>query len=81
MHPKEKRWPPYVRQIKYFIWLNKMHPRATYKRAMTVLFKKMLGDMVEHYFDDLVVKSHQRKDHISRSYSTDYADKNKKWTH
>lgn len=31
---------------------------------MGIIFKEMLGDIVECYVDDLVVKSHQRNDHL-----------------
>lgn len=31
---------------------------------MTVIFKEMLGDTVECYIDDLIVKSHQKMDHL-----------------
>lgn len=35
-----------------------------YQSAMTIIFKKMLGEMVECYVDDLLVKSCQRIDHL-----------------
>lgn len=35
---------------------------ATYQRALTVFFKKMLGGTLECYLDDLVVKSRRRLD-------------------
>lgn len=37
---------------------------ATYQWAMMVIFKEILGDMVESYVDDLFVKSHQRIDYL-----------------
>lgn len=37
---------------------------AAYHQFMTMIFKEMLGDMVESYVDDLVVKSHQRTNHV-----------------
>lgn len=37
---------------------------ATYQRAMNVIFKEMLRNIVECYVDDLVVKSHRRIDRL-----------------
>ena len=38
--------------------------RATYQRAMQIIFKDMLHKMVECYVADLVVKSKERLDHL-----------------
>ena len=37
------------------------HARATYQRAMTVIFHDFIQDCVEDYVGDLVVKSKKRK--------------------
>lgn len=37
--------------------------RATYQRAMTVVFHDMMGIEVEDYVDDFVVKSKTREGH------------------
>lgn len=34
---------------------------------MTIILKEMLGDIVECYVNDLVVKSCQRRDHLKHS--------------
>lgn len=39
--------------------------RATYQRLVTIMFKKLLGRMIEVYIDDMVVKSKQKQDHIT----------------
>lgn len=37
---------------------------AAYQRVITVIFKKMLGDIIECYVNDLVIKSRRRDDHL-----------------
>ena len=37
--------------------------RATYQRLMTKIFKPLIGDIVEVYVDDVVVKSKTRSEH------------------
>ena len=37
--------------------------RATYQRLMTKIFKPLIGDVVEVYIDDVVVKSKTRSEH------------------
>lgn len=41
---------------------------ATYQRAMTIIFNEILGDMLEHYIVDLVVKPRQRRNHFETSW-------------
>ncbi|KAH9320409.1 hypothetical protein KI387_044509, partial [Taxus chinensis] len=36
---------------------------ATYQCAMTVIFHDMISDIMEDYFDDILVKSMSRKEH------------------
>ena len=38
--------------------------KATYQKAMIVIFNDMIHDVVENYVDDLVVKSNERKNHL-----------------
>ena len=37
---------------------------ATYQRMVTRMFKKQIGEMVEVYIDDMVVKSRRNKVHV-----------------
>lgn len=37
--------------------------RATYQRLMTKIFKPLIGDIIEVYIDDVVVKSKTRSKH------------------
>ena len=39
--------------------------RATYQRTMTRMFRKKIGNMVEVYIDDMVVKSKEDQRHVS----------------
>ena len=39
--------------------------RATYQRMMTRMFRKKIGNMVEVYIDDMVVKSKEDQRHVS----------------
>ena len=39
--------------------------RATYQRAMTVIFHDMMHKEIEDYVDDIVVKSKTREDHLA----------------
>ena len=39
--------------------------RATYQRAMTVIFHDMMHEEIEDYVDDIVVKSKTREDHLA----------------
>src|ERR1044072_2509619 len=39
---------------------------ATYQRMMNKVFKGEIGDMLEVYMDDMIVKSHTKEDHASR---------------
>lgn len=39
--------------------------RATYQRAMTVIFHDMMHDYIEDYVDDVVVKSKKSSQHIN----------------
>lgn len=38
--------------------------KATYQRTMTALFHDMINNEMEVYVDDMIVKSHHRKDHL-----------------
>lgn len=40
------------------------HYWVTYKQVVTIIFKEMLGDMVDFYIVDLVLKSRQGLDHL-----------------
>lgn len=40
---------------------------ATYRRVMTYIFTKMLGDTVEYYVDNMLVKLRQRMDQTSQN--------------
>ncbi|KAH9328559.1 hypothetical protein KI387_000667, partial [Taxus chinensis] len=37
--------------------------RATYQRAMTVIFHDMISDIMEDYVDDILAKYKSRKEH------------------
>ena len=37
---------------------------ATYQRLVNQMFKDQLGDTMEVYIDDMLVKSKQAKDHV-----------------
>ena len=39
--------------------------RATYQRAMTVIFHDMMHEEIENYVDDIVVKSKTKEDHLA----------------
>ena len=39
--------------------------RATYQRLVTKMFKPLLGKTMEVYFDDMLVKSNQRPEHVT----------------
>ncbi|CAL8174769.1 unnamed protein product [Prunus armeniaca] len=39
--------------------------RATYQRAMNCIFHDMIGHSLEVYIDDVVIKSPEKKDHVS----------------
>ena len=39
--------------------------RATYQRAMTVIFHDMMHEEIEDYVDDIFVKSKTREDHLA----------------
>ena len=39
--------------------------RATYQRAMTVIFHDLIHKILEDYVDDILLKSHDLMDHLS----------------
>ena len=39
---------------------------ATYQRLVTKMFRPLLGKTIEVYIDDMLVKSKQRLDHVTR---------------
>ncbi|MCI96041.1 hypothetical protein A2U01_0117340 [Trifolium medium] len=38
---------------------------ATYQRMMNKVFQGEIGDMLEVYIDDMIVKSHEETDHAA----------------
>lgn len=55
MHPEDKEMIVGSRQPK---------ESKCYVRAMTVIFKEILGDLVECFVDDLVTKHAKEGDHL-----------------
>lgn len=67
MHPEDEDMTafPFAKVFFYQVFpLGLKNVEATYQQVMTVIFKEILGDMVECYVYELVVKSYQRIDHL-----------------
>ncbi|XP_056695833.1 uncharacterized protein [Spinacia oleracea] len=54
-----------IREVKYPDWLaNVVVVSATYQRLVNKMFKDQLGDTMEVYIDDMLVKSRKADDHV-----------------
>lgn len=64
IHPDDSRMmrSSRLRQFCYQVMLFGLKAEVTYQRAVTI--KEMLGNMVECYVDDLIIKSRQKIDHL-----------------
>ena len=49
--------------------------RATYQRLMTKVFKPLIGDVVEVYIDDMVVKQNPNRTHPAFAESFSFIEK------
>jgi len=39
---------------------------ATYQRMVNKVFKELLGDMMEAYVDNMIIKSREKESHITK---------------
>jgi len=67
MHPEDEDLMAFRRpQGIYYYTITPFglkNARATYQRAMTIIFRDFLRNVVECYVDDLVVKTKDRENH------------------
>ncbi|KAL6222115.1 hypothetical protein ACLB2K_005507 [Fragaria x ananassa] len=65
-HKTAFRCPTFIGAFEYVVMpFGLKNARATYQRAMNLIFHDILGKILEVYIDDVVVKSKVKQDHIT----------------